>query len=376
MNTKSRRRTLQRPNTKVRYAVVGLGWIAQSAVLPGFANARANSELVALVSDDKVKLRRLGKKYGVEILADYAGYDALLSSGEIDAVYIALPNHLHHPYTLRAAAAGVHVLCEKPMALDEDECADMIKACEKYDVRLMIAYRLHFERANLRAIEAVRRGRIGEPRAFVSLFANDVREPNIRLEAETGGGTLPDIGIYCINAARALFRAEPEEVVAFTANNGETRFKEVDEMTGAMLRFPGDRLATFTVSFGAADTSGFQVLGTRAELRLENAYAIGQEKALTVGGSPPRAFGAGDQFGPEVVYFSNCVRTRKQPEPDGREGLADVRVIRALLRSAGTRGVVRLDAFEKKARPGIAQRIDKPSVEEPELVHASEPSKE
>jgi glucose-fructose oxidoreductase len=309
------------------------------------------------------------------IVTDYAGYDALLTSGEIDAVYIALPNHLHQPYTLRAAAAGIHVLCEKPMALDEAECNDMIAACEKYDVRLMIAYRLHFERANLRAIEAVTRGRIGEPRAFSSEFAETVAEPNIRLESETGGGTLYDIGIYCINAARGLFRAEPEEVVAFTANSGAKKFAEVDEMTGAMLRFPGDRLATFTASFGASKFGGYRILGTKGTLELTNAYGFGEAKRLCVGKAQPRTFGVGDQFGPEIVYFSNCVRTRRNPEPDGREGLADVRVIRALLESAEKRGVVRLGEFEKRTRPTAKQQIARPKVEEPELVHASEPSK-
>ena len=375
MNGKSRRKTLSRPNTKVRYAVVGLGWIAQTAVLPGFANARTNSELVALVSDDPVKLKKLGRKYEVPHLTGYEGYDALLASGEVDAVYIALPNHLHQPYTLRAAAHGVHVLCEKPMALDEEECQDMIDACAKYDVRLMIAYRLHFEKANLTAIDAVLKGRIGEPRIFSSDFASPVEEPNIRLEGETGGGTLPDLGIYCINAARALFRAEPEEVVAFAAKSDAKKFKEVDEMTGALLRFPGDRLATFTSSFGANDFSGLRVLGTKASLELANAYAVGEEKKLTVGKAQPRTFAKSDQFGPELVYFSNCVRTRRNPEPDGREGLADVRVIRALLESAKGGGVVRLKEFDKARRPVLEQEIDRPAVEEPELVHTQEPSK-
>ena len=375
MNGKSRRKFLNRPNTRVRYAVVGLGWIAQSAVLPGFRNARANSELVALVSDDPVKLRRLGRKYGAKHLVSYEGYDALLGSGEVDAVYIALPNHLHQPYTLRAAAHGVHVLCEKPMALDEEECRDMIDACAKYDVRLMVAYRLHFERANLRAIDAVLKGRIGEPRIFSSEFASPVDEPNIRLEAETGGGTLYDLGIYCVNAARALFRAEPEEVVAFTARSGAKKFKEVDEMTGALLRFPGDRLATFTSSFGAKDFSGFRVLGTKAALELANAYGFGEDKRLTIGKGRPRTFAKTDQFGPELVYFSNCVRNRRNPEPDGREGLADVRILRALQESARGGGVVRLKEFDKARRPGIGQEIDRPAVEEPELVHSQEPSK-
>ena len=376
MNAKSHRRTILRPNARVRYAVVGLGYIAQSAVLPGFANARSNSELVALVSDDPVKLQKLGRRYKTRILTGYEGYDALLRSGDIDAVYIALPNHLHHPYTLRAAQAGIHVLCEKPMALDEDECEDMIKACDKFDVRLMIAYRLHFERANLRAIEAVRQGRIGVPRAFGSEFVTQVQEPNIRLEGELGGGTLYDIGIYCINAARYLFRAEPTEVFASSANSGDRRFEEVDEMTSAILRFPDERLATFTASFGAARAGVYRVLGTRGVLELENAYAIGEKKTLTIGRARPRTFAASDQFGPELAYFSNCVRTRRQPEPDGREGLADVRVIRALTRSAETRGAVKLDEFKKAARPDLGQEIDRPKIEEPELVHADAPSKD
>jgi glucose-fructose oxidoreductase len=375
MNGKSHRKVLNRPNSRVRYAVVGLGWIAQTAVLPGFKNARSNSELVALVSGDPVKLKRLGRKYGVSRLLDYSGYDDLLASGEIDAVYIALPNHLHQPYTLRAAAHGVHVLCEKPMALDEEECRDMIDACTKYDVRLMIAYRLHFEKANLRAIDAVLKGRIGEPRIFSSEFASPVDEPNIRLESETGGGTMYDLGIYCINAARALYRSEPEEVVAFSANSGAKKFKEVDEMTGALLRFPGDRLATLTASFGAKDFAGLRVLGTKASLELTNAYEIGEEKKLTIGKTKPVTFPKSDQFGPELLYFSNCVRTRKNPEPDGREGLADVRIIRALLESARGGGVVRLKEFDKARRPGIQQEIDRPAVEEPELVHTQEPSK-
>src|SRR5881394_1036161 len=149
-------RTLQqRPGGtgKVRYAVVGLGYIAQAAVLPAFAHAKRNSRLVALVSGDPDKLDALGRKYHVDQLYSYDRYDELLRSGSIDAVYIALPNHLHAAYAVRAADQGIHVLCEKPMAVTEDECLDMLAAAQRHKVRLMIAYRLHFEEANLKAIE-------------------------------------------------------------------------------------------------------------------------------------------------------------------------------------------------------------------------------
>src|SRR6185295_17070794 len=127
----------------IRYAIVGLGHIAQVAVLPAFAHAQRNSRVVALVSDDGTKRRELSRRYGIEAAYSYREYEDCLQ--QVDAVYIALPNSLHAEYTIRAAAAGVHVLCEKPMAVTQDECKRMIAACREHCVKLMIAYRLHFE---------------------------------------------------------------------------------------------------------------------------------------------------------------------------------------------------------------------------------------
>src|SRR5688572_2908666 len=320
---------------KVRYAVVGLGHIAQVAVLPAFAHASRNSELAALVSDDATKLRKLGARYRVAGRYSYDDFEECLESG-IDAVYIALPNHLHREYTERAARKGVHVLCEKPMAVTARDCEAMIRACDRAGVKLMIAYRLHFEAANLAAVEAVRKGEIGEPRLFNSTFCMQVEAGNIRVRPETGGGALYDIGIYCINAARYLFRAEPEEVVAFSANNGERRFRGVDEMTSAVLRFPGERLAAFTSSFGAADVSRYRVVGTKGDVALEPAYEYAEGLKITVtveGKKRTRQFAKSDQFAPELLHFSDCVRSGRDPQPGGRDGLADLRVIEALYRS-------------------------------------------
>jgi len=248
-----------RASKKIRYAVIGQGYISQIAVLPAFAHASKNSELIALISDDLVKLKKLSQTYKVARTGTYDDYDALLSSGEIDAVYIALPNHMHCEYTLRAARAGIHVLCEKPMAVTDAESKKMIQACDKHGVKLMIAYRLHFEKANLSAVDVVQSGKIGEPRLFNSLFTMQIRdEDNIRLQKDKGGGPLYDIGIYCLNAARYVFRTDPIEVFAFTANSDQKRFAEVEEMASVVMRFPQERLATFSCSFGAADTSGLR----------------------------------------------------------------------------------------------------------------------
>jgi glucose-fructose oxidoreductase len=358
---------------QVRYAVVGLGHIAQVAVLPAFANARRNSRLVALVSGDPVKRQALSEKYGVATACGYDGYDALLASGEIDAVYIALPNALHADYAIRAARAGVHVLCEKPMAVTEAECEQMAGAARATGVRLMVAYRLHFERANLEAVEVARSGRIGEPRQFSSSFTMAVQPDNIRAKDELGGGVLYDIGIYCINAARNLFRDEPVEARALTAGT----VGDVEESVGALLRFPNERTAVFACSFGASDTSQYRLVGTKGDLVLEPAYeyAIPLRHRLTVGGeTSERRFAKRDQFAPELLYFSDCVLRGHDPEPSAEEGLADVRVIEALYRSARTGAAVTLAPYSRRERPSLEQEIRRPPIDKPPTVHVQSPS--
>jgi predicted dehydrogenase len=362
---------------RVGYAVVGLGWIAQSAILPAFANARKNSELVALVSDDPAKLETLGRKYRVRSLYSYEEYDRCLENEAVHAVFIALPNTLHRPYTERAAEAGVHVLCEKPMAMTVKDCEIMIESCRRAGVRLMIAYRLHFEKANLEAVRLAESGKLGEPRIFSSLFTQDVEEGNLRLRAGEGG-PLYDIGIYCVNAARYLFRAEPEEVYALHAHPDDPRFVDSPEMTTAVLRFPQDRLASFTCSFGASKVGYYDLVGTAASLRLDPAYGIAEERAHYLtrkGKTRTRQFPAGDQFAAELLYFSDCVIHGKEPEPSGEEGLADVRVLEALERAASEGRPARLGRFDREARPGPEQVIERPLPDKPELVHAEGPSK-
>jgi glucose-fructose oxidoreductase len=361
----------QKPSRKVRYAVVGLGHIAQIAVLPAFRHA-GNSRLVALVSDDAVKRQKLGAKYKISDTFRYREYEACLRSGLIDAVYIALPNHLHKEFAVHAARAGIHVLCEKPLALDEEECEEIIRACAENDVRLMTAYRLHFNKANLEAIRVVQSGQIGEPRIFNSLFTLQVQDGNIRLQKKMGGGTLYDIGIYCINAARYLFRAEPLEAFAFTSRNGDARFREVEEMTSAVLRFPDDRLANFTSSFGAADASVYEVVGTKGSIRLNNAYEYAEPAELEVVKGEKkqhRAYSQHDQFAAELVYFSDCIRKNKDPEPSGIEGLIDVHILRALYQSAQTGRPVKIRPLGRRRRPSARQEITRPPVRKPDLIH-------
>jgi len=361
----------------VKYAVVGLGHIAQVAMLPAFAHATRNSRLVALVSDDRAKRRLLSQRYRVETTYAYEDYEACLQ--QVDAVYIALPNALHAEYTVRAANAGVHVLCEKPMAVTVDECQRMIEACRKHRVKLMIAYRLHFEEINLNAVDLVRRGRIGRPKFFNSSFALTVRPNDIRTKTSLGGGTLYDIGVYCINAARYLFRAEPKEVMAMSVNSGTKKLDEIDESTGALLRFEGERVAAFVTSFNATDVASYRIVGTKGQLHVDPAYeyAEGLAYELTINGKTTRKrIGKRDQFAPELLYFSDCILKDRTPEPSGEEGLQDVRIVQALYESAETGKAVSIPPFKPAKRPTGRQRIVRPGVRKPKLVKVQSASED
>jgi glucose-fructose oxidoreductase len=361
----------------VRYAVVGLGHISQAAMLPAFAHAGGNSVLAALVSGDPSKRRKLGRRHGVPSYG-YEDYDRLLASGEIDAVYLGLPNPLHCEYAVRSAKAGIHVLCEKPMAVTARECQQMIRAAERHGTRLMIAYRLHFEAANLEALRIARSGRLGELRLFESTFTMQVRPGNVRLvAAEFGGGPLFDIGIYCLQAARLLFGADPIEVQAMAARGDDARFSEVDEAISAVLRFPGERLAAFTASFGAADVSAYRLVGTQGDLRVDPAYEYQGELVhhLTLGGrTRRRRFARRDQFAPELLYFSECVLRGEQPEPSGIEGMIDVQVIQALERAARSGRRIELPEFPRERPPSLRQERRLPAVGRRRLVRAASAS--
>lgn len=334
-----------RTSHKIRYAVVGLGQIAQNAILPAFAHAGENTQLAALVSGTPAKLRRLSEKYKVERAYSYEQYADGLTSGAFDAVYIALPNHLHKAFAVPAARAGIHILCEKPMAFEESDCESMIDAARKAGVKLMLAYGAHFEPAALQLMEAIHSGQIGEPRLFSSVFSQKARPGNARLKSEIWGRVLYDLGIHCINAACSLFGAEPNEVFASSLNSSDNRHRDFSETFVGLLNFSNRRVASFAVSLGAADHSMFEIIGTRGILKMDPAYEVAKDlkSEITIGDWRVREiFRRRDEFASELAYFSDCVIHDKQPQPSGQTGLADVRIIRALILSAETNSPVSL----------------------------------
>ncbi len=364
--------------TKIRYAVVGLGYIAQKAVLPAFKNARKNSKLEVLVSGDKEKLKILGDKYRVEKRYLYSEFEGCLERGEIDAIYVTTPNFHHRNIVELAAKYGVHILCEKPMAVRTEDCISMQREAQRRNVQLMVAYRLHFEAANLAAIEKAHSKKIGDLKIFNSIFTMQIKDKdNIRLnESDKGGGPLYDIGIYCINAARYLFKAEPTEVYASSVSSKDSRFKKIDETISCTMKFPDARIASFTVSFGSFKSADFDLIGTKGRIRLENAYEYAgsmklktyEEKKVTIKRYPKR-----DQFSPELIYFSDCIQRRKTPEPSAEEGITDVKIIEALLLSLDLGSPITLDEINRKVRPGEHQKITRPTFIPPKMINAIGP---
>jgi predicted dehydrogenase len=368
---------MSRASKRLRMAVIGQGHFAQAAVLPAIEQL-ADVELTALVSGSDEKLHELGERYGVRTLAHYEDLDRLLSRGVVDAVYIAVPNDLHAEMALIAARNGVHVLCEKPMAPTEAECMSMIRACEQRRVKLMIAYRLHFQAANLIAIELVKGGDLGDPRVFTSTFAMQVRDGNTRTQPRRGAGPLYDLGTYCINAARYLFRAEPLEASAIKTSGRDPRFMSIDEAYAVTLRFPFERIAQFTCSFGAHDRARYEVIGTEGVLTLDNAYEYSTEMHMVVEGrhaKKQRTFERRDQIAAEVAYFAQCIRDDIEPEPSGWEGLADIRIIQAIQQSSRFGRAVPIEPILRPSRPDMRQEIDIQAHSEPTLVGVQRSSK-
>ena len=336
----------------IRYAVVGAGWISQEAFMPAVA-ATGNSRMQAIVSGSPEAARKLADFHGVPEVVPYSGYDELIASDRIDAVYIALPNSMHADYTIRALKAGKHVMVEKPLATSLAEAEAMVVAAKDSGAFLMTAYRLHNEPGTHGMIEAVRSGQIGEPVFFTSTFGFQSQLGNHRLKADHWGGALPDVGIYCLNAARHIFAAEPVAVQAMASRPAEDpRFGEIDASLAVTLRFPGDRLAQFFCSFGSGTSESIRVIGSSGELILDPAFKFDSALRLTVradGKETVVPFQQVDHFSGQIAYFSDCILTRTPPEADGEEGLADMRALLAIEVAARSGNTIRLNPQPFKA---------------------------
>ena len=327
--------------TRIRYAVIGLGRIA-GHFMPG-TRLTSNSHITGLVSGHRDKAERIAAQYGVpkESIYSYENFDEIARNKSIDAVYVALPNSMHAEYTIRAAKAGKHVLCEKPMATSVADAESMIAACKAANVKLMIAYRCHYEPTNLRAVKLIRDGAIGKVQVIESAFGFNIAPGEWRLNKTlAGGGPLYDVGIYSLNACRYLTGEEPEGIMAFASSiDRDGRFNEVEENVSWTMRFPSGVVASCSTTYGAPMDGYFRVHGSKGWLEVNPAFIY---EGLRLTGEfdgkkidEPNPARDPSHFQAEAEHFSHCVLNGLEPQSPGEEGLRDMRYIAEIYKSAG-----------------------------------------
>ena len=335
------------PGRKLGWAVVGLGSLSINQILPAFAKCEA-SKVTALVSGSPDKAQKLAIRYGVaeKNIYSYANYDTIRDNPDVDIVYVVLPNSMHAEYTIRAAQAGKHVLSEKPMATTPAECRQMIEASRQAQRKLMVAYRVRYEPYNQALIKVARDKEFGPLKVVLSDHGFNIGDPaQWRLKrAMAGGGSLMDIGIYSLNAARYVTGEEPTEVSAleYTTPN-DPRFAEVEETINFQLRFPSGVLANCTSSYGAP-FNRIRAVGTNgwAELEPATSYAGLRMRAGTYTKVEERLQPVVDHFAKEMDHMSQCVMNNTEPLTPGEEGLKDLALMMAIYEAAKSGQTVKL----------------------------------
>jgi glucose-fructose oxidoreductase len=331
-----------RNRRKVGYAIVGLGSYALRTIMPQFKNCEL-SRLTALVSGDPEKLPRVGAEYGVpeRSLYSYQTFDRIRDNPDVDVVYVILPNSMHAEYTIRAAKAGKHVLCEKPMAISSAECEAMIAACRSAGRKLMIGYRSHFEPHNIHAMDLARKAAVGPSRFVQSEHGFPIGDPTQwRLKrALAGGGSMMDIGIYSVQALRYMTGEEPVSVTAReSTNRQDPRFREVEDRIDWTFLFPSGVVGHGFSSYSSGHNR-IRLTGESGWIDLEPATSYsGQRMRVSVRGddeavTPPKG-PAANQFVGQLDHMAECVVTGSEPIVGGEEGLRDLRLIEAIYRSA------------------------------------------
>lgn len=346
------------PEKRIGFAIVGLGKLSLDELLPAFGECKF-AKVTALVSGDATKAQKVASQYGVPAknIYNYQNFDTIKDNPDVDVVYIVLPNGMHEEYTIRAAKAGKHVLCEKPMANTVKEADNMIKACKDAGRKLMIAYRIQYEPANKLAKEWTRNSKYGKVKVIEAYNGQHIGDPTQwRLNKKlAGGGSLPDIGLYCLNTIRYLLGEEPEWVNASVYSTpNDARFKEVEETVMFQLRFPSGVLANCTTSYGAhvarryrclADGGGWFGLDPAFAyngLKMEASYAEGETEYKISPLIPQK-----NQFALEMDHMAECVMNNKEPFTPGEEGLQDQRIMEAIYQSAKDGKPVKLEKITK-----------------------------
>ncbi len=344
---------LDPPSHRVGFAIVGLGRLAVENILPAFAECK-HARPVALVSGDPAKMAVLAAQYGIvpQACYDYSSFARIRDNPAVEAVYVVTPNALHRDGVVAAARAGKHVLCEKPMAASVAQAREMVAACRTAGARLMIAYRCQYERTNAELAKRVRAGEFGPVQLIDAVNTQNQGDPTQwrQVKRLSGGGSLPDVGLYCLNTTRAILGEEPVEVYAsIHSPPDDPRFAEVESNVSFTLRFPSGAIANCASSYSAHEHRNIRVMGANGTAEIENAFAYeGQRLRLSrrdgmAEANTELSLARRNQFSLEIDHFAQCVRSGAQPRTPGEEGLQDQVLMGAIYESARTGRPVRLE---------------------------------
>ena len=323
--------------SKVRWGIVGCARIAEQAIIPAIRNSE-KATIVGIASRDAGKAAKFAKRCG--IARSYGSYSDLLQDSDIEAVYIPLPNHLHAEWTIKAAEYGKHILCEKPLAMNEEEARRMVEASKANNVYLMEAFMYRFHPLQKRVLALIKDGAIGKPklvRAAFSFIQTEVED--YRRRVEMGGGSLMDVGCYCVNVGRLLLGGEPQQVYAlaeYSTPNG------IDLSVRGVLSFENDIACLFDCSFMLPFRDSYEVVGTEGFIAVPRAFLPGPdessklfiysgEESLELRKSEEIA--AADHYLLEVDHFSECITRGQEPEWSAEDGVRNMRVLDAVRRS-------------------------------------------
>jgi predicted dehydrogenase len=333
---------------KLGVALVGLGSLSQNQIAPALFEKTKLCKLTGLVSGHPDKAREWAKKYNVpeKNIYTYENFDDIKNNPEIDVVYVVLPNSMHAEYTIRAAKAGKHVFCEKPMAISVKECDAMIAACKTAGRKLAIAYRLHYEPNNLELVRLAREKTLGSVKVIEATAGFPIGDPKQwRLDkALAGGGSLMDIGIYALQAARYISGEEPVAVSAQATTTDPVKFKPgVDESVLFTLKFPSGIIASCASSY-ATGLNRFRAGAERGWFEVQPAlnYTGIKGRVMAQGVLKDFDFAPTDHFAVELDDFADCVINDKQTRIPGEEGRRDNRIIAAIYEAAASGKVVKL----------------------------------
>ncbi len=321
---------------KLGWALVGLGSLSTNQIAPALAQTQY-SKLTAVVTGTPQKGRDWQAKYGLgeSHVYSYETFDQIIADPAIDVVCIVLPNNMHHEFTIRAAKAGKHVFCEKPMANTADECREMIAACDAAKRKLGIGYRCQFEPHHREAIRFAREKVFGDVRHIDAGFGFKIGDPQQwRLrKALAGGGALMDVGVYALQACRYLSGEEPSEVTALETKTDPVKFAEVDETIQWSMKFPCGITTNCLTTYGFNGFNQFTAFAESGRFGIESAYGYSGQKGWTSKPVVPLAFPATDHFVAQMDAFSLAILNGQPFEPSGTEGLHDLLVVEAIYRS-------------------------------------------